>query len=135
VGRRVILDSNILVAAERHKLDIGSVVGHDDPAVAAITAAELLLGVEMSGGQRRDERAVHVEGLLAAMRIELYTVEVARAHARLLWHVNRIGRPREAFDLIIAATACATGRTLVTADSAAAFEDLPGVTAEVVKIS
>ncbi|HEU5474806.1 MAG TPA: hypothetical protein VFV67_29535 [Actinophytocola sp.] len=104
----MILDTSVLVASEQHRLELRSVIGHDDPAVAAITATELLLGVERSTGQRRDERAVHVEGVFAALPIEF---------------------------LIIAATACATGRTLITTDGSAAFADLPGVRAEVVKIS
>lgn len=131
----MILDTSILVASEQHRLELTSVIGHDDPAVAAITAAELLLGVERSSGQHRDERAVHVEGVFVALPIEFYTLEVARSHARLLAHVNRIGRPRGAFDLIIAATACATGRTLITADAGAGFHELPGVRAEVVEVS
>lgn len=48
-------------------------------------------------------------------------------HARLLAHVRRAGKPRGAHDLIIAATAAATARTLVTFDGKAAFDDLPGV--------
>jgi tRNA(fMet)-specific endonuclease VapC len=40
--------------------------------------------------------------------------------------VRRAGRPRGAHDLIIAATAVATGRIVVTADGDG-FADLPGV--------
>jgi tRNA(fMet)-specific endonuclease VapC len=56
-------------------------------------------------------------------------------HASLSNHVQKIGRPRGTHDLIIAATAAVTGRTLLTTDKAAAFEELPGVNAEVVEIS
>jgi tRNA(fMet)-specific endonuclease VapC len=42
--------------------------------------------------------------------------------------VRRAGRPRGAHDLIIAATAAAAGRTVVTADRRA-FDGLPGVAA------
>lgn len=66
--------------------------------------------------------------------IELCGDEVARhsrapgaqAHAGLLASVRRSDTPRGAHDLIIAATAVATGRTVVTADRAA-FDTLPGV--------
>ncbi|HET9142851.1 PIN domain-containing protein [Actinophytocola sp.] len=130
----MILDTSVLVASEKHKLELRSVIGHDDPAVAAITATELLLGVERTDDHRRDERAVRIEGIFAVLPIEAYTLEVARSHAMLLAHVSRVGRPRGSFDLIIAATACATGRTLITADQAAAFHQLPGVRAEVVRV-
>lgn len=53
-------------------------------------------------------------------------VDVAEAHAELLIEVRAQGRPRRAHDLIIAATAKAFGRTVVTADTIA-FRDLPGV--------
>jgi tRNA(fMet)-specific endonuclease VapC len=51
---------------------------------------------------------------------------VARAHARLLAHTRRTGRRRDAHDLVIAATALARGRIVVTADEGG-FTDLPGV--------
>jgi tRNA(fMet)-specific endonuclease VapC len=53
--------------------------------------------------------------------------EVAVQHAALLAHVRRAGRPRGAHDLIIAATARATDRVLVTTDAKAGFTDLPEV--------
>jgi len=50
----------------------------------------------------------------------------ARHHAELVAHARRSGHPRGAHNLQIAATARATSRVLVTADSRA-FDDLPGV--------
>jgi len=55
-------------------------------------------------------------------------VAVAEAHAQLLAEVRAQGRPRGAHDLIIAATARAFDRTVLSAD-ATAFRDLAGVTA------
>jgi tRNA(fMet)-specific endonuclease VapC len=52
---------------------------------------------------------------------------VAVEHAERLVAVREQSRPRGAHDLLIAATARATDRTIVTADQAA-FSDLPGVT-------
>jgi tRNA(fMet)-specific endonuclease VapC len=51
---------------------------------------------------------------------------VARTHAGLLAHARRSGRPRGAHDLLIAATAVARGRTVVSADPAG-LADLPDV--------
>jgi tRNA(fMet)-specific endonuclease VapC len=47
-------------------------------------------------------------------------------HTELLVAVRRAGRPRGAHDLIIAATAAATGRVIVTSDRLG-FDDLPGI--------
>jgi tRNA(fMet)-specific endonuclease VapC len=117
----------VLVAAERGGAVFEDLVeDEDDVAIAAITAAELLVGVELAERSRRQRRRRTVERLLGALAIEDYDLDVARAHARLLAHVRRAGRPRGAHDLVIAATAVARGRTLVTAD-AAGFADLPGL--------
>lgn len=124
---RLIVDTNLLISAERGAHSLSGLVGDsDDVAIAAVTAAELLVGVELAGARQRDARQASVEALLDYLTIEDYTLEVARAHARLLAHVRRTGRPRGVHDLIIAATAAASDRTLVTSDRAG-FDDLPGV--------
>lgn len=60
-------------------------------------------------------------------------VDVARVHARLLAHALRTGTPRGAHDLIIAATAIATDREVVTHDGKAGFDTLPGVACQLVQ--
>lgn len=133
MARRLILDTGVLIAAERGKAEVGSVIGDtDDVAVAAITIAELLVGVELADPVRRPARQTFVDQVLALIPVEEYTTDVARVHARLMAHVRREGKTRGAYDLLIAATAAATARTVVTMDSSAAFDDLPGVRAQVV---
>ena len=95
-------------------------------AVAAITAAELLVGVELARGRKPTRRQEQVDGLLKLVSVESYDLEVAKSHASLLAWVRRQGRPRGAHDLIIAATAAARSRHVVTTDESA-FVDLPGV--------
>ena len=95
-------------------------------AIAAITAAELLVGVELSDAKTRSSRSAFVESVLSAIPIEPYDLDVARTHASLLAHMRRTGRPRGAHDLLIAATALAHGRTVVSADPAG-FAGLPGL--------
>jgi len=124
---RLILDTTVLVASERSGRHLGGLVGDDDDVViAAITAAELLVGVHLADDANRERRASFVEAVLATIPIEDYDLDVARAHADLLAHTRRTGRPRGAHDLLIAATAAATRRTVVSAD-AGAFAELPGV--------
>jgi len=53
-------------------------------------------------------------------------IDVAEAHALLLVDVRTQGKPRGARDLMIAATAKAFDRTIVSAD-ATAFLNLPGI--------
>ncbi len=133
MARRLILDTGVLIAAERGNAEVNSVIGDaDDVAVAAITIAELLVGVELADPARRPARQAFVDQVLALIPVEEYTTDIARVHARLMAHVRREGKARGAYDLLIAATAAATARTVVTMDSSAAFDDLPGVRAQVV---
>jgi tRNA(fMet)-specific endonuclease VapC len=124
---RLILDTSALVALERGHADPAEVLPDDaDVAISALTASELLVGVELAGDEHRDRRRELVAGALERLEVISFDLAVARHHAVLLAHARRQGRPRGAHNLQIAATARATDRTLVTTD-ASAFEDLPGV--------
>jgi tRNA(fMet)-specific endonuclease VapC len=123
----LLLDTTFLIDAERSRDSLDELIADDDDvAVAAITLAELRVGVLLADTRRRAARAAYVEDLAADLPILGYDETTANVHAELLVAVRRQGRPRGAHDLIIAATARATSRTVVTAD-AAAFADLPGV--------
>lgn len=133
MARRVILDTGVLIAIERGSLDIDAVLGADDAAIAAITAMELLVGVERADDAHRRARAVHVEALLSGLPIEPYQLGVARVHARLAVEAMSEGRPRSAYDMMIGATAAATNRVLLTTDGSAGFDQLAGVRCEVLR--
>jgi tRNA(fMet)-specific endonuclease VapC len=124
---RLILDTTVLIAAERERSGLVALVeDEDDVAIAAVTAAELLVGVELADKRRRPRRDAFVRAILTSVRVEPYDLETARGHASLLAHTRRSGQARGAHDLLIAATALATERVVVTAD-ARGFAGLPGV--------
>jgi tRNA(fMet)-specific endonuclease VapC len=131
MARRVILDTGVLIAIERGRVDVDTVLGADDAAIAAITATELLVGVERADDAHKQARAVHVEALLSSLPVEAYDLGVARVHARLAVEAMSKGRPRFAYDMMIAATAAATNRILLTTDANAGFDQLTGVRAKV----
>jgi tRNA(fMet)-specific endonuclease VapC len=131
MARRVILDTGVLIAIERGKLDVDAALGADDACIATITAMELLVGVERADAAHRTARAAHVEALLSSLPIETYSLDVARVHARLTVEAMSQGRPRSAYDLMIAATAAATNRILLTTDAKAGFDRLAGVRSQV----
>lgn len=123
----LLLDTNVLIDAERSAFDLDALIADDDePAVAAITIAELGVGVEMATGKRRQVRRAFLDDVIDTLPIIDYDLDVARVHTQLLVAVHRAGRPRGAHDLIISATALATGRVIVTSDETG-FDDLPGV--------
>jgi hypothetical protein len=102
---RLILDTTILISEERRRNVLDALIGdEDDVTIAAITAAELLVGVELADARRRRSRQRYVETLLSTVPVEGYDLDVARAHAILLAH----------------------NRMVVTADEGG-FVDLPGV--------
>jgi tRNA(fMet)-specific endonuclease VapC len=124
---RLILDTSSLIEAERGEGDLlESLNDVDDVAISAITLAELRVGIGLTKGRRRANRELFVASVLDAISIESYDLEVAEAHAQLMVHVRRAGTPRGAHDLIIAATALARDREVVTLDRRG-FADLPGV--------
>ena len=116
-----------MVDAERGGDSLEKVIDdNDDVAVAALTVAELRVGVQLAKGLRREKRERFVAAVLDAVSIEPYDLDVAEAHGDLLAHVRRAGTPRGAHDLIIAATARARERQVVSSDQVG-FVDLPGV--------
>ncbi len=128
MARRLILDTGVLVAAERARASLGEVLRPDDDvAIAAMSVAELRTGVELASASRRDARAAFLEQVLKMIPVESYDVAVAQVHGSLLAVVHIDGVRRGAHDLIIAATAAATKRTVVPLDRGARFGDLPGV--------
>jgi tRNA(fMet)-specific endonuclease VapC len=129
MGRRLILDTVILIAYERGTMDRSS-LDDDELAIASVTVAEYRVGIEMANtADRAAERARALAAILSAVDVLDYTQVTAANHARLLAHVRRTGTPRRAHDLIIAAHAAETGRIIVSRDAKARFGDLPGVTA------
>lgn len=124
---RLLFDTTILIDAERSGDDLDAVLDDaDDVAIAAVTIAELRVGALLANSARKAARTAYVDDIVATVPILGYDLEVAEAHAELLVAVRSQGKPRGAHDLMIAATAKAFDRTVVTADDTA-FRDLPGV--------
>jgi len=112
-----LLDTSILIADE----ETGS---HDRPATAAIsvvTLGELRAGVLRARDDRtRAARQTRLVAIRAAMVPLMVDENVAEHYGDALAHARRVGRSVKATDLLIIATARATGRTLHTFDRAQA---------------
>ena len=129
MGRRLILDTNMLIAYERGTID-RSALDEDDLAIAPVSVAEYRVGIEMAATvERAAERARAIAVITSAVNVLDYTEATAVHHGRLLAHTRRSGTARGAHDLIIAAHAAETGRTIVSRDTKARFGELPGVNA------
>ena len=123
----LLLDTTFLIDAERGGIDLEDAIDNDDDvAIAAVTVAELIVGVKLASRKQRTARRAYVDAIIESLPIIAYDRDVAIEHSELLAAIRGQGRPRGAHDLLIAATARATHRAVVTADQAA-FIDLPGV--------
>lgn len=129
MGRRLIVDTNLLIAYERGALDRAA-FDEDEIALAAVSIAEYRLGIELADtAERAAARSRSLAAIVAVVDVLDYTGTTAVHHTRLLAHVRRQGRARSAHDMIIAAHAAETGRTVVSLDAKARFAGLPGVLA------
>jgi predicted nucleic acid-binding protein len=123
----LILDINVLIAYERGKIDRAA-LDNDELAVAAVSIAEYRVGIELADtASRAADRARALAAITSIVDVLEYTESTAAHHARLIAYVRRTGTPRGAHDLIIAAHAAESGRTVLSLDAKARFGSLPGV--------
>jgi len=135
VARRLILDTGVIIAIKRGKVATEDVYhADDDVAVAAVTIAELVYGAALAvdSDQRREwtRHATTVATTVAQkLRVLPYDIDTAVRHGELLAATRAAGTTRGALDLVIAAHAAESGRTILTRDGSARFHELPGVQA------
>ena len=125
-----LIDSSVLVAAERGRLDIDGALGahaEDSVGIASITASELLHGVHRAAtiAQRR-RRETFVERLLAVLPVFPFDLVTARVHASLWAGLAAKGASVGAHDLVIGATALTLGYRVATRDRRS-FAKIPGL--------
>ena len=115
-----LIDSSVLIAAERGSLDLNSLLarhGDEQIALCSITASELLHGVHRAArAEQRDRRAAFVEQLLTDFPVIPFDLRMARVHARLSAQLASRGVTVGAHDLMIAATALELGAAVATRD-------------------
>jgi len=125
-----LIDSSVLVAAERGSLDLAALLaksGDLDLAISEVTASELLHGVHRASKTRyKPRREAFVERLLRFWPILAFDLVAARVHARIWSDLASRGVSIGAHDLIIAATALANGYSLATRDKRS-FPKVPGL--------
>jgi len=126
----LILDTSVLIADERGKFDMPGLLRQFpvvQPIIAAITASELLHGVERaSDAARKARRQRHVEQILASVFVLPFDLVQARCHAQIWADLETRGLMIGAHDLQIAAASLAFAHDLATLN-AKEFQHLPGL--------
>jgi predicted nucleic acid-binding protein len=114
----LILDSSLLIAEERGKFDMPGFLrqfSSAQPVIAAITASELLHGVERAtDAVRKARRQRHVEQILATVFIQSFDLAQARFPARIWAELQARGQMIGPHDLLIAAAGLALGHEVAT---------------------
>jgi tRNA(fMet)-specific endonuclease VapC len=126
----LIFDSSIFIADERGKFDMARFLRQfplQQPVIAAITASELLHGVERAQDPgRRTRRQQHVERILSSVFIQAFDISQARYHARIWADLEARGMMIGAHDLQIAATGLSLTHDIATLN-VRDFTRIPGL--------
>ena len=112
----LILDSSVLVAFERRRFDLERLLTDcSPPAIAAITVAELLIGVERADTpERRARRESFVQNIFARVPMIPFDLPQARLFAVHFADLARRGQVIGDRDLQIAVTALGLDYDLAT---------------------
>lgn len=114
----LIIDSSVLIAAERRRFDLESFIEMEAPMealfITSVTASELLHGVHRATPERRATREAYVESVLGDLPILSFDLPCARRHARLWASLEVSGNRIGAHDMIIAAICLRFGHRLAT---------------------
>jgi tRNA(fMet)-specific endonuclease VapC len=122
-----LIDSSVLIAAERGQLNLDDIAAEEDVAISAVTASELLHGVHRARTPaQRHRRQAFVEGLMAQLPVIAFDLIVARVHASLWAELAKRGVAVGERDLMIGATAIAKGYAIATRDERS-FPKIPGL--------
>ena len=125
-----LIDSSVLIAAERRTLDLDDALGahaEDPVGIASITASELLHGVHRATtAAQRQRRGAFVEQLLAVLPVFPFDLVTARIHASLWADLVAKGASVGSHDLLIGATAMVLGYRVATRDRRS-FGKIPGL--------
>lgn len=123
----VLIDTTVLVNAERRGQSLDQAIGDQDRAISVITASELLHGVHRAQtGAARARRSAFVEHVISSIEPLPITTSIARAHAEIWAELEKNGDLIAAHDLWIAATALSHGMDVATANTRD-FERVPGL--------
>ena len=126
----IVLDADVLIADERGVFDLGrwlTAQPESQYEIAAITAAELLHGLERATETHRVRRQAYIETVFAFCSVIPYTFQTAQVHARLWADLESNGQMIGYYDLIVAAMALERGNPVASFNSRH-FAAVPGLT-------
>jgi tRNA(fMet)-specific endonuclease VapC len=132
----VILDTSVLIEAERRKLEIDTFTENREEEIfglSVITVAELLHGVHRADSTRRRlKRSAYVEKVIELFPIYVFDISIGRIYAELWSDLSKKGIQIGAHDLIIGSTALTLGFSVATVNIRH-FERIEGLKIEMLR--
>jgi tRNA(fMet)-specific endonuclease VapC len=129
----ILIDSSILIASERGKIDLAHQVAQrpdEECFLSVVTASELLHGVHRAvRADIQAQRSAFVEGVLRQFPLLPIDLATARAHAQLWAELAMSGKLIGPHDLWLSATCLARGLAIATAN-VREFQRVPGLKVE-----
>lgn len=127
----LVVDTSVFITLERQRRSWQEALAGESSAetlaIATITASELLAGVYRADtAERAFRRSAYAEEILRSMEILPFDLEAARIHSRLWSELESLGQAIGRYDLLIAATALATGSAVLT-DNIREFSRISGL--------
>jgi tRNA(fMet)-specific endonuclease VapC len=117
----VILDTSILIAAEKGFLELEKVVSKRENeffGITTITVSELLHGVHRADSEkRRLKREAYVEKIIETFPIYSFDLNAARIYARVWAQLVKKGDIVGAHDLMTASICISLGCSIITYDT------------------
>ena len=107
-----LLDTSVLIASD----ESGDLALPDAAAISVISLGELRAGVDRASGPVRRARSARLSAIRAAFTALAVDEPIAERYGELLAVARDQGRSEKATDLLVAATASVTDRTLYTLD-------------------
>ena len=128
---KYVLDTNIVARLlEGDPRVVPRVAGleADSFGMPLVVFAELLFGVEKSS--RREANRARLERFAAGVRVLPFDMPLASRYSTVRAALERKGRPKTDFDLVVACTALEHGATLITNDGGLKDGAIEGLTVE-----
>lgn len=114
----LVLDTSVLIEAERGKLSLSSLLRKTFPKesiyISSISVSELYLGEHLSQKIFKEQRTTSIEIMISSLIILDFDSKVAKAHAKAWSQLKKKGILIGPYDLIIAATCLYHQHSLLT---------------------
>ena len=133
----VILDTSVLIEAERRKAEIDKFTRNREEAIfgiSIITVAELLHGLQRADStKRRLKRSAYVEKIIELFPIYAFETSIVRIYAEVWSDLSKKGVQIGAHDLIVGSTALSLGFSVATYNMRH-FERIEGLKIEILTL-